>query len=165
MLWIILSWGDGHQLSWACRGLSDALHLILTCWEGSNFLKIQYDPFITETIISKILTKQPISCLWALFCEFIIWPMPYACLYHAACKTMFPDSKVHGANMGPTWGRQALGGPHVGPMNFAIWVVLDHLIWMPDSIINARDGHLWKIVGEYNCLETVTKAAHCIWWR
>ena len=31
------------------------------------------------------------------------------------------DSKVHGANMGPIWGRQVPGGPHVGPMNFAIW--------------------------------------------
>ena len=25
--------------------------------------------------------------------------------------------------MGPTWGRQDLGGPHVGPMNFALWAV------------------------------------------
>ena len=33
-----------------------------------------------------------------------------------------PGSKVHGANMGPIWGRQDPGGPHVGPMNFAIWV-------------------------------------------
>ena len=32
-----------------------------------------------------------------------------------------PDSKVHGANMGPTWGRQNTGGPRVGPMNLAIW--------------------------------------------
>ena len=32
-----------------------------------------------------------------------------------------PDSKVHGANMGPIWGRQDPGGPHVGPINFAIW--------------------------------------------
>ena len=32
-----------------------------------------------------------------------------------------PDSKVHGANMGFIWGRQDPGGPHVGPMNFAIW--------------------------------------------
>ena len=31
-----------------------------------------------------------------------------------------PDSKVHGAIMGPIWGRQDPGGPHVGPMNFAI---------------------------------------------
>ena len=35
----------------------------------------------------------------------------------------FPDSKVRGANMGPIWGRQDPGGPHVGPMNFAIWVI------------------------------------------
>ena len=36
-------------------------------------------------------------------------------------KTMIPDSKVHGANMGPIWGRQDRGGPHVGPMNLIIW--------------------------------------------
>ena len=38
---------------------------------------------------------------------------------------LIPDSKVHGANMGPIWGRQDPGGPHVGPMNFAI---RDHYI-------------------------------------
>ena len=35
-----------------------------------------------------------------------------------------PDNKVHGANMGPIWGRQDPGGPHVGPMNLAIWDLL-----------------------------------------
>ena len=35
-----------------------------------------------------------------------------------------PDSKVHGAYMAPTWGRQDPGGPHVGPMILAIWVGL-----------------------------------------
>ena len=33
-----------------------------------------------------------------------------------------PWYKVHGANIGPIWGRQDPGGPHVGPMNFVIWV-------------------------------------------
>ena len=32
-----------------------------------------------------------------------------------------PDSKVHGANMGPIWGRQDPDGPHVVPMNLVIW--------------------------------------------
>ena len=41
------------------------------------------------------------------------------CLDGVQC---YPNSKVHGANMGPIWGRQDLGGPHVGPMNFGIWV-------------------------------------------
>ena len=36
----------------------------------------------------------------------------------------FPDSKIHGAYMGPTWGQQDPGGPHVGPMNLAIRVIL-----------------------------------------
>ena len=33
-----------------------------------------------------------------------------------------PDSKFHGANMGPTWVLSAPGGPHVGLMNLAIWI-------------------------------------------
>ena len=36
---------------------------------------------------------------------------------------LYRDSKAHGANMGPIWGRQDPGGPHVCPMNFAIWGV------------------------------------------
>ena len=39
----------------------------------------------------------------------------------------YPESKVHGASMRPILGRQDPGGPHVGPMNFAIWVV-NHLM-------------------------------------
>ena len=34
---------------------------------------------------------------------------------------IYPYSNVHGANMEPIWGRQDPDGPHVGPMNFAIW--------------------------------------------
>ena len=35
-----------------------------------------------------------------------------------------PDSKFHGANMGPILGRQDPGGPRIGPMNLAIRGVL-----------------------------------------
>ena len=44
--------------------------------------------------------------------------------YSTEPQSIFPDSKVHGANMGPTWERQDPCWPHVGPMNFAIWVKL-----------------------------------------
>ena len=42
-----------------------------------------------------------------------------------------PDSKAHRVKVGPIWGRQDPGGPHVGPKNFAIWgalkiIVLDY---------------------------------------
>ena len=40
-----------------------------------------------------------------------------------------PDSKVHGANMEPIWGWQDPGGPHVGPMNLAIWEGFRQILW------------------------------------
>ena len=36
------------------------------------------------------------------------------------CQNTLPDSKAHGANMGPTWVMSAPDGPHVDPMNLAI---------------------------------------------
>ena len=39
---------------------------------------------------------------------------------HHSCRHN-PDGNVHGANMGPNRGRQDPGGPHAGPINFAIW--------------------------------------------
>ena len=44
-------------------------------------------------------------------------------LYHHWRFWRLLDSIVHGANMGPIWGRQDPGGHHVGPMNLAIWAV------------------------------------------
>ena len=38
---------------------------------------------------------------------------------------LYPDSKVHGANMGPTWVLSAPDGPHVGPINLTIRVGVD----------------------------------------
>ena len=51
-----------------------------------------------------------------------LWPYPV--IYNAIIHTeQHPDSKFHGANMGPIWGRQDPGGPHVGPMDYAVWAV------------------------------------------
>ena len=41
-------------------------------------------------------------------------------------NTNAPVSKVHGANMGPTWVLSAPDGPHVGPMNLAILGIHHH---------------------------------------
>ena len=40
----------------------------------------------------------------------------------------YPDSKIHGANMGPTCVLSVPGGSHVGPMNFAFWICLSRQI-------------------------------------
>ena len=54
-----------------------------------------------------------------------------------------PDSKVHGANMGPIWGQQDPGGPHVGPINFVIWVFM-----LTCTVI----GVFWIISHVYNAM-------------
>ena len=58
--------------------------------------------------------------LWQCIC---CWCSPS---WVFGCVQRSPDSKVHGANMGPIWGRQDPGGPHVGPMNLAIRVLIFH---------------------------------------
>ena len=54
-----------------------------------------------------------------------------------------PDSKVHGANMGPIWGRQDPGGPHVGPMNLAIWGIMCHNISCGPICSICQQHHIW----------------------
>ena len=44
----------------------------------------------------------------------------HLCVWNDVVDMIIPDSKVHGANMGPTWVLSAPDGPHVGPMNLAI---------------------------------------------
>ena len=48
---------------------------------------------------------------------------------------MFPDSKIHGATMGHIWGRQDPAGPHVGPMDLAIWVNMLDILASQSSLI------------------------------
>ena len=43
-------------------------------------------------------------------------------LHNMTCASNYPDSEVHGGNMGPTWVLSAPDGPHVGPMNLVIRV-------------------------------------------
>ena len=56
-----------------------------------------------------------------------------------------PDSKVLGANMGPTWVLSAPDGPHDGPMNPAIREVIWHMYASAElSEINHDDIMIWK---------------------
>ena len=48
--------------------------------------------------------------------------VPVSANHHYTCN--YPDSKVYGANMGSTSGRQDPGGPHVGPINLDISIAL-----------------------------------------
>ena len=52
-----------------------------------------------------------------------------------------PDSENHGANVGPIWGWQDPGGPHVGPMNSAIWGI----VHCTHKIYFALAGEIWAV--------------------
>ena len=89
---------------------------------------------------------------------------------------IYPDSKVHGANMGPIWGRQDPGGPHVGPMNFAIWARFRELNhhwfrqWFVDKrrqamIHNNVDFQEWDSMRIYaiEFKEMLVKSTFAVW--
>ena len=64
----------------------------------------------------------------------------------------YPDSEVQGANMGPTWVLSAPDGPHVGPMNLAIRVI------MPKSSLS----HYFQSVHNYSASQlSCTRFALC----
>ena len=54
-----------------------------------------------------------------------------------------PDSKVHGANMGPTSILSAPDGPHVGHMNLAIRGIIGKLMATSILHLKAHSGQLW----------------------
>ena len=65
-------------------------------------------------------------CTWfELFCAWACINFTHIFLgyFTVIAAGNHPDSKVHVAYMGPTWVLSAPGGPHVGPMNLAIWVI------------------------------------------
>ena len=57
------------------------------------------------------ITLPWFKCHWSLFVGISL-----------ALSQRCPGSKVHGANMGPTWVLSAPDGPHIVPMNLAIRV-------------------------------------------
>ena len=59
-----------------------------------------------------------------------------------------PDSKDYEASMGPAWGGQDPGGPHVGPMNLIIWDALKETVELPvqcstQSFLSTRPSDKW----------------------
>ena len=67
-----------------------------------------------------VIWTDTVLCAWFLLCGGLFCFINTGKFYlDPAC--MVPHSKVHEANMAPIWGRQDPGGPHVGPMNFALW--------------------------------------------
>ena len=54
----------------------------------------------------------------------------------------FSDSKIHGANMGPIWGRQDLGGPHVAPWTLLSGCKFNHVSKGDAAAVISKGRHV-----------------------
>ena len=72
----------------------------------------------------------------------LYWPTSHGIL-RPRRQEGYPESKIHGANMGPIWGRQGPGGPHVGHMSFVIWEI---------NAKQVQDLHGIKLLSHRECL-------------
>ena len=104
--WYIVNWTLGNKIQW---------HFI---W-NSNVIR---DPSLVKTVATdglallSALTKKVWITKLSMFFIKLFW-LP---------TILHPDSKIHGAIMGPTWVLSAPGGPHVGPINLVIRVGMSH---------------------------------------
>ena len=73
-----------------------------------------------------------------------------------------PDSKVHGSNMGPTWGRQDRGGPHVAP-----WTLLSGMAYGGLPFLHTGgpvpDIYIYHVSDMINVWDTVSTFNHPPW--
>ena len=91
----------------------------------------QISPLSCSTVSS--LSCCPFSYIssfvhsWGNYLPLFKWcRIRYCLMFYSDSYSPFPDDKVHGANMGPTWVLSAPDGPHVGPMNHTNRVLLSY---------------------------------------
>ena len=138
-----LIWSERHRTGWWLSQLWFRLP------DGTKPLP---EPILTQ-ICHGITRPQRVKDFFYVCWPQIIWKTE---IWTAYDKYSNPDSKVDGANMGPIWGRQDPGGPHVGPINLAIWEAYLVLITLWDSsqfIGNTTSTH-WGWDKQGNILQT-----------
>ena len=86
---------------------------------ATDLLTRPWPPFSTNIVLPRI--DIPFIRSQAMFIMAILRLIKVH-LYTETVRWRFPDSKVHGANMRPTWVLSAPGGPHVSPINLVIRV-------------------------------------------
>ena len=98
--------------------------------------------WLYEKIYCKTFWEKP-NQYW--FLCFILSPMVALFI-----EAYIPDSKVHGANMGPTWVLSSPDGPLVGPMNLAIMFVtwVERIVLLCSKAVDNRQR--WAYVSKFD---------------
>ena len=126
--------------------------IIYGCLISKWVARLDYMPVYHD--ITRIMAAgrhAPLQSLGGLrdnMAQFSLRPSLAATQLRTSFEDDFPDNKVHGVNMGPTWVLAAPDGPHIGPMNLAIraawWFERER-----DTRPNHQVGHfqIWLISG------------------
>ena len=161
--WLIVNWTLRNKLQWNLNQITK-LFIHENAFENVvwKMAAILSGPQCVNPPGADVMTRTktkhniPVSISYGMYCicesQLILW--------------VDPESKVHGASMGPIWVQQDPGGPHVGPMNFAIlvslpssWLLQDlfwHFLckllstqWCHGNIIHIT-GPLWRESTNYH---------------
>ena len=135
------------------NSIANALELLQSCTNPVIYIYI----YCARNMVKSIFISTPINIhqtydniyfmLEAWWGPHFCWLVTYLISIHETHD--FPDSKVHGANMGPTWVLSAPDGPHVGPMNLAIWLVANlcccEWSWLLLGLVSGTQSAPWEL--------------------
>ena len=124
-------------------------------WSISLDCQLKYLFFITLHCRSQCLRLYYFlylyhdAAIWSLnLCVFVRVYIPPIALKIVLLQSLI--ARFMGVNMGPIWGREAPSGPHVGPMNFAIWGF--HVQTVVQSLVILLLYHTYASVRPVLCL-------------
>ena len=115
---------------WFLKCVSHTVQILYVCctiYGSYKSLKKTHEICYTNPVI--VFEKQ--TLIWyKTYWSHIKWAIHAintgATSIQRATTTSIPDSKVHGANMGPTWVLSAPDGPHFGSVDLAIGDILTY---------------------------------------
>ena len=141
-----------HKMSSIFQTFSNTFSLmkIITCWFQFHSILLHCFPFKEEGGISHYHQDQCIILMAYYKTDIVtvnVLQIPQSCTsISSRIRQSLPDSKGHGAKMGPTWVLSAPDGPHVGLMNLAIRVckcAIPYWRWRKKIKINIT-SKVWK---------------------
>ena len=141
---MMLSWIGSVLIKLSLSSMEVASQMFLKLFYcGSMFCNIEHF-FILWHIVLQVLKLTPKEdSNINFYTKSMVCLIMQAARVSAFIVYTYPDSKVHGVNMWPSWVLPAPDEPHVGPMNLAIRVV--HLEYTCQSYGKVNDRiALWK---------------------
>ena len=115
---------------------------------------------VCKLLILKLQPSVPVGSELTCLCSFSASVLKQRRLMsssqtaHQSLPVDYPDNKVHGANMGPIWGRQDPGGPMLAP-----WTSLS--VYLRGGNVNLFYEN--SCISDKQPLPGVTTQINCIW--